>query len=257
MLDSIGTTNFINIILGLIVVGSFFSMHFIEMASFGSRVAGRVKNRVALGTTLQLSIFTISRFFLIPFLPILAYLVETGIMIGDYIVVVIASYLLCLLVSILIILKLNLFQYFFQHIFENYEKGSIPKAFLRTIFKKSQSIELLSFEYFSFKRINIKKTLVSCFAYLFLITGFFLAFLLAILYPDKRLTLSQFTATFHGIGAIVIAAYIDPMLSRSIDLQSNDKLWVENIYSILLGRVLSYLIVLLGLTIFILMRLYY
>ena len=81
----------INIILGCIVVLSFFSMHFIEMTSFGSRVAGRVVNRVALGTTLQLSIFTLSRAFLIPFLPVLGYLVETEILKQDYLILAISS----------------------------------------------------------------------------------------------------------------------------------------------------------------------
>ena len=255
-IDFIGTNNFINIILGSIVVSCFFIMHFIEMASFGSRVAGRVLNRVALGTTLQLSIMTISRFFLIPFLPILGWLVEEGILIEDYLIIVIAAYLLSFLVSIVILFKLNLFQSIFQKIFSNYENRTIPMAVIITVLNDNKNFKSKPCERFSIKKIIFKKVLVSCFAYLFLITGFFIAFMLAILYPENRLTLTQFTATFHGIGAIILAVYLDPMLSRSIDLNNDEITWVKNVYSIILGRVLSYFLILLAMSIFLAIKLF-
>lgn len=243
-IDAIGSSNSINITIGLIIVSCFFIMHFIEMASFGSRVAGRATDRVALGTTLQVSINTVSRFFLVPFLPLIAFLVETGITIEDYLVLVISSYLLSFIVSIFILLKMNLFQYFFQKLFINYFHNSVLKAFLATIFHKNKNVKLISFAEFSMQKVIIKKVIVACVAYLFLITGFFIAFMLAILYPENRLTLTQFTATFHGFGAIIVAIYLDPMLSRSIDLTNDENTWVANIYSIMLGRVLSYFLVL-------------
>jgi hypothetical protein len=238
------------IILGLTAIFSFFIMHFIEMASFGSRVAGRVSNRAALGTTLQLSIVTISRFFLIPFLPVLGYLVESGILIEHYFIILISTYTLCLFMSILILLRLSIFQSFFQKVFRNYDDRAIPIAFLKTVLNLNKNIEIKQCKNFSFERIIVKKTFVACFAYLFLITGFFISFLLAILYPENRLTLSQFTAAFHGVGAIIVAVYIDPMLSRSIDFHDDDISWINNVYSIILGRVLSYLFVLIAVSIF-------
>ena len=72
-----------NTLMQSVVISSFFLMNFIEMASFGSRVAGRVLKRVALGTTLQHSIFTASRIFLVIFLPALGYIVESGINLLD------------------------------------------------------------------------------------------------------------------------------------------------------------------------------
>ena len=81
----------------LIVVLCFVSMHFIDMASFGSRVAGKVVGTVALGTTLQQTVYTTSRFLLVPFLPILGYLVESGISINLYIQIVIISFIFCIL----------------------------------------------------------------------------------------------------------------------------------------------------------------
>jgi len=42
---------------------------------------------------------------------------------------------------------------------------------------------------------------------------------------------------------------LDPMLSRSIDVKSDNIVWLKNTYSILLGRVISYLIALIVLLI--------
>jgi len=242
------------IILSCIAIFSFFIMHLIEMASFGSRVAGRVSNRIALGTTLQLSIVTISRFFLIPFLPVLGYLVESGILMKDYFFILLMTYLLCFCASIFILFKLNTFQYFFQKVFNNYEHKTIPIAILKTALFYGSEIELKSCEKFTFNRIVIKKTAAACFAYLFLISGFFIAFMFAILYPENRLTLSQFTAAFHGVGAVIVAVYIDPMLSRSIDLNNDNVSWLDNVYSIILGRVLSYFLALIVVSCYFLMQ---
>jgi hypothetical protein len=255
-LDVIGSTNTINIVLGLIIVSCYFGMHFVDMASFGSRVAGRVLKRTGLGTTLQLSIMTLSKFALVPFLPVLGFLVESGIRIEDYLILVIISFMLSFLVSIVILLKLNLFQYFFQKLFSNYVNITIPSALLKTVFTKDQSLKLKPCKSFSLERIIIKKTLLSCFAYLFIITGFFIAFMLGILYPDNRLTLSQLTATFHGIGTVIFAIYLDPMLSRSIDLHDDEITWINNVYSIILGRVLSYFIVLTALSFFLVIKVF-
>ena len=109
---------------------------------------------------------------------------------------------------------------------------------------------LNSCEKFGFERVVFKKTLVSFGAYIFLITGFFIAFLLAVLFPENRLTVSQFTATFHGFGAVIFAFYLDPMLSRSIDSYVDDVSWLENIYSILLGRAISYLAMIICLSVY-------
>ena len=82
------------ILLMIISIFSYGLMHAIEIASFGTRVAGRVSDRVALGTTLQQTIYTTSRFLLIPFLPTLGYLVESGIHMDKYLYIVFLSILI-------------------------------------------------------------------------------------------------------------------------------------------------------------------
>ena len=247
-------------ILIIIVITTFVFMHAIEIAAFGARIAGRMTKRVALGTTLTQTISTASRFLLIMFLPALAYLVESGISITNYLVLVIMAYILTFIVSIVIVFRVNQLQKFFQTVFHKYKHSTIPIALLKSIIIKKIDLEAYEFKNcdpFSLNKILLKKTFVSFLAYIFLITGFFISFMLAVLYPDSRLNLSQFTAVFHGFGAVIFAFYLDPMLSRSIDTHSDDISWLQNVYSILMGRMLSYLAVITLLLIFLLVQIYW
>jgi len=60
--------------------------------------------------------------------------------------------------------------------------------------------------------------------------------------PEYRMTMSQLTTAFHGVGAVFLAMYIDPMMSRSLDIELQNNHWIDNVYSILVGRILSYLL---------------
>ena len=228
----------------LLAILCYFVMQSIELVSFGSRVAGRVSKNLALGTTLHQSIYVGSRFFLVPFLPILAYLIETGISLDDYLMLVFLALFTTSLASILVLLRFNFFQTFFQIVFSKYALNStIPMALMKSVLVAHKNHNFTkNCERFSFELISLKKAIVSFIAYSFLVTGFFVAFLLAIIFPEYQLTLSQSTAFFHGFGAILVAFYLDPMLSRSMDNRESNKLWLINAYSIIFGRVMSYIV---------------
>jgi len=228
----------------IIIVISYILLQAIETIAFGSRVAGRVVARHALGTTLQQSLFTGSRLFLVFLLPALAYLVEKKIDIELYTGLVITSLFLSFLIACFVLFKLNSFQKFFQKIFTLYDGQHMPVAITKVIFGKSKldSNLLTSIPDFSMEHVIQKKIIVSFIANTFLTTGFFVTFLLALTFFEYRLTLSQLSAFFHGVGAIIVGFYLDPMLSRSIDAIDDDKSWLMNVYSIFLGRILSYLI---------------
>ena len=238
------------IVLPIIVIVSYVLCHTIEIGAFGTRVAGRITNRTALGTTLYQTVRTTSDFLLIIFLPTLAYIVESGITINDYLIIVLAAYTLTFMVSIIMLTRLNGLQQFYQVIFAKYNDNTIPIAILKSLMSKKTDLKTKGCDDFTFDKIILKKTLVSFLAYIFLTTGFFNAFMLAVLFPENRLTLSQFTAAFHGFGAVILAFYLDPMLSRSIDTYADNTTWLKNVYSILLGRVLSYLLMIILLLIF-------
>ena len=135
-------------------------------------------------------------------------------------------------------------QKFFQKVFYLYKDSTIPVALLSAILiRKKYDIKYIDFKLkLTSDRLIPKKVFVSFLAYSFLGTGFFISFLLSLIYIDYRLTLSQFTAVFHGFGAIIVSFYLDPMLSRSIDQIKSESAWINNLYSILIGRIISYLI---------------
>ena len=240
----------------IIVITTYVIFQAIEIASFGTRVAGRITNRVALGTTLAQTIYTTSRFLLILFLPCLGYIVESGITIHDYLILVIVAFILTFIVSIIMILQLNSLQQFYQVVFHKYGDNTIPVALLKSLISKKTDFDTKVCDKFTFEKVIFKKTLVSFIAYIFLTTGFFIAFMLSVLFPENRLTLSQFTAFFHGFGAVIFAFYLDPMLSRLIDSYSDDVTWSKNVYSILLGRTLSYLAMILLLLFFLFLKIF-
>ena len=220
-------------------------MQFVETVSFGSRLAGKLVNRLSLGTTLQHSIYVTSRLFLPPLLLSLSYLIESGVNIEFFLKTSIILISTAFIFSLIVLYKLNYFQLFFQHIFELYDKfGSIPAAIIRIFFgqgtNKTKKINIACIP--KVIELSFKKIVISAFAYFFLSTGFLISFSFAILIPEYRMTISQLTALFHGIGAITLAMYIDPMISNSLDAKMKSNKWLINIYSIFIGRLVAYFI---------------
>mgnify|MGYP006084549015 CR=1 FL=1 len=230
----------------IIAILSFSLMHFIEVHSFSSRAAGKLSGNTALGTTFHYSMDTASRFLLIIFLPALSFLVESKSSVNSYLLVVIWSLFLCFMGNLYIVLRLNSAQFFFQNVFNQYAKTNFLFLSLFQVFfyKTNRKKDLKQLEGFKFNKITYRKTLVAFLSYTFLNTGFFVAFLMSFIFYDYRLTVSQFSTMFHGFGAIVVAFYLDPMLSRSIDESLSKGKWLSDMYSILFGRMLSYFIAL-------------
>jgi hypothetical protein len=217
-------------------------MQFVESISFGSRVAGKMVNRPSLGTTLQHSIFTLSRVFLPPLLFSLSFLIESNLRIQLFLLISAALTISAFLTSLLVIINFNYFQLLFQRLFIKYEFNTIPLAIVNVFFGKKNELNQANLEVFpTIRSLSLKKIFASGMAYFFLSTGFLIAFSFAILIPEYRMTISQLATVFHGFGAIILAMYIDPMLSRSLDVELENSNWIENIYAILIGRLLAYL----------------
>ena len=218
-------------------------MQFIENVSFGSRVAGKLANRLSLGTTLQHSIFTVSRLFLPPLLLSLSFLIESDLGIQLFLLTAAILTTSAFLASLLVLINFNSYQLLFQHLFIRYEFNTIPIAIVKVLFGKSNQLNQVNLEYIpKIRNLSLKKIITSSFAYFFLSTSFLIAFSFAILIPEYRMTMSQLTSVFQGVGAIVLSMYIDPMISRSLDVELENSDWIENIYSIFIGRLLSYLL---------------
>jgi len=217
-------------------------MQSIETISFSSRIAGKITGRLALGTTIQISIYTMNRVFLPPLLLAFSYMIETNLSLQMFLLIAISLVFLSFFASIFIILRLNFFQVFFQKLFFFYYSSPLPTAILKVITRKQILVDLAQLSYTpKLRDLSNKKIFASTVAYFFLSAGFLIAFSLAILIPEYRMTMSQTTTVFHGIGAVFFAIYIDPMMSKSLDVKIQNKQWVTNIYSILLGRSLAYM----------------
>ena len=176
------------LVLIIIVITTYALFQAIEISSFGARVAGRITNRTALGTTLAQTIYTTSRFLIIIFLPCLGYIVESGITINDYLILVIVAFIVTFIASIFVIMKLNTLQHFYQVVFHKYGENTIPIALFNSLLGKKIDIKVKDCDNFTFGKVILKKTLVSFLAYIFLTTGFFVAFMLSVLFPENRLT---------------------------------------------------------------------
>ena len=229
----------------LIALTFYITMQFVETVSFGSRLAGKLVNRLSLGTTLHHSIYVTSRLFLPPLLLSLSYLIESGLDIELFLITSVILVSSAFITSLIVLVKFNFFQLLFQHIFELYDEyGNVPVAILKLLLgvkvNKTKKINIGS----SLKIISLswKKIMYSAFAYFFLSTGFLISFSIAILIPEYRMTVSQLTTVFHGVGAIVLAMYIDPMICNSLDENFKSDKWLENVYSIFIGRLLAYIL---------------
>jgi hypothetical protein len=85
-------------------------MQFIETVSFGSRVAGKLVNRLSLGTTIQHSIYTVSRLFLPPLLLSLSFLIESNLSIQLFLLIAAALTITAFFASLLVLINFNYFQ---------------------------------------------------------------------------------------------------------------------------------------------------
>ena len=231
------------IYLSLIILVCYVMQQTIESISYGARVSGKLTNRLSLGATLQHSIYMGSKLFAVPTALLLAYLIESSISITEYFLLASALTFASFLTSIYILFELDYFQILFQKLYYFYDKHTIPTAIIKVFFsRKRNKISVIHCQHSTKKKTLFwKKAFVSFIAYFFLSTGFLFAFSLAVLIPEYRLTMSQFSTAFQGVGVIVLSFYIDPMLSRSIDNNKSSDAWIDNIYSILLGKLLAYL----------------
>lgn len=233
----------IDISIAILALICYTSMEFIATAAFGSRTAGKLTNNLSLGTTLEQTIFMISRLFMPPLLLSLSFLIESGLRIQTFLLAAIILTTSAFFICLLVLVFFNFFQLLFQELFLNYKTNSIPIAIIKLIFNRKEKFKGVNIAcYPKTSSLHLKKIAVSCAANFFISTGFLAAFSLAIIIPDYKMTMSQLTTAITGIGALILTVYIDPMISRSIDVRSENSVWLENVYSILIGKVLSYFI---------------
>jgi hypothetical protein len=87
-------------------------------------------------------------------------------------------------------------------------------------------------------KFNTKMLISSLIAYLAISSGFFIAYALAIKFPEYRLTISSVSTFIHAIGIFLLLSYVDPKLNSNIDTIKNEETWCI-INSFFLSRIIS------------------
>jgi len=222
----------------------FFLWQTIENTSFLSYISGKLVSKPFQGVSLYHSYYAFGRIFYPLVIIIISYLVETTLQLGDYLILAISMSVFALIGAAYSIRKVDSIQKYFQRVIIEREKYSLPKAIFSSVFLKNITTTSINFDLNLefFKKGNIIKILTACFAYFLINFSFLFGFLLAYLFPELRMTMSQLAVFFLGFGAIVVALYIDPMISKSLDNELANDLWLINLKTILYGRLLSYIL---------------
>jgi len=216
-------------------------MHFFETVSISANIAGRFTKKQSQGISIQHSTFVLGRVTLPFLLLLLSYAIEKGIDVKSFLLITITLAFASSIVTFIVVKNINLFQKFYQELFSKHEEmGLIPAIFAARNFVGNK--KLIDFKIDSAYRLIIfPKMLSACAAYFFLGSAFLISFYFAIMLPEYRLTISQFTTLFQGIGGLLMAFYVEPMFSKSLDNEKDHELWIRNFYSIMYGRLMSFL----------------
>ena len=121
-------------------------MQFIETMSFGSRLAGKLSNRLSLGTTLQHSIYITSRLFLVPLLLAISLLIESNLSIQSFLLGSAVLTMTAFFASLLVLINFNYFQLLFQSLFVSSESNAIPVAIVKVLFGKINKLNQVNLE---------------------------------------------------------------------------------------------------------------
>jgi len=153
------------IYLFLVALSCYVLMQSIETISFSSRVAGKLTGRIALGTTLQTSIFTMSRLFLPPLLLSISYMIESELSIQLFLLIAITLVFTSFFVSLLVLFNLNTFQSLFQKLFFFYQTNSIPVSILKVLRRETGLQDRVDLTYQpKLKQLSFKKMFAACFS---------------------------------------------------------------------------------------------
>ena len=234
-----------NHLLIVICIVSFATAQFFYCLGVLVKVAGTISKKKYTASSIENIVNNLSNLFAAIFLPSLAYLVESEFSLQPYLTLVAIAYLATAILCAVMLLNINLLVRLFIQIIANYETNrSMPRAILSTfrggLVYQTQTPPEWTISLVTKKR---KKYFFSAFvAYLPATSGFFVAFFLALLFPENRLAFAQAAVFIHGIGIVMLSLYVWPPLSSALDASENTEVWTPAVVSYMLGRLSTYLV---------------
>lgn len=221
-------------LLALVILAYSF-IQFFELLALLGRFSGVESNSVLIGYSIQQSVYMITRFFMIALLPVLGYLIDSGVSLYDFELMAHLSLLFSSVLSMVVLLFFNRVVAYYLEVIKRYRAGF---GFIRSYFflKGGQVVDCQP----KIKDVFVDRRvfLVFCqssFVFLVYCVGIFLSFYTALLFSEYRATISQMSGIVNALGAVVLTLYIEPKISKSIDTKS-EGLASSYIYALFLGR---------------------
>lgn len=200
----------------------FGSIHFIEFASYLSRIAGLKVGYPMLGYSFQQMFFVGTRFLFIALMPLIGYMVDKQIQTEKYIYMLFLSMFFA---SVAYIIVFILKDFFISRISNRILKKS--QIEIKEI-EKYNSIDIKSI--ISNKRNIFLSAIVFCCYSL----GVFIAFYFALIFHEYRTTISQMSGVINGLATVLLTFIIEPKLAKSFDERNLN--CINLLFSVLLGR---------------------
>lgn len=235
----------LNHLLIAICILSFAAAQFLYCLGVLVKVAGTISKKKYTANSIENIIGNLSNLFAAIFLPSLAYLVESELSLQPYLTLVAIAFLTTAILCAIMLLNINLLVRLFIRVIANYEtKRSMPRAILSTLkgglVHQTQHPPEWTISLVAKKR---KKYFFSAFvAYMPATSGFFIAFFLALSFPENRLAFAQSAIFIHGLGIVMLSLYVWPPLSSALDASENTEVWTPAVVSYMLGRLSTYLV---------------
>ena len=197
-------------------------IHFIEFASYLSRIAGLKVGYPMLGYSFQQMFFVGTRFLFIALMPLIGYMVDKQVSTISYIYMLFLSMIFATIAYIIV---------FFL---KNFLIEKISTQILRKSKVEKQNLE--NYNNIDLRLIlsNRKHIFLSAIVFCCYSLGVFIAFYFALIFHEYRTTLSQMSGVVNGLATVLLTFIIEPKLAKSFDEKNVD--CINLLFSVLLGR---------------------
>lgn len=228
------------IIVKILIVFLFASFVFIDSISVLPRLVGSNQNSNSLGSSLQIMANTVKRFCIVLLAPMVGFITIT-----DSLEALIFLIIICFLTSIFIFIFTSYNHHIIKFFFENMLKIILDRDMS---FKKIISFFIKSFsnncndnfnlKIFDFSKENCNKDVrfISGLIFLMYVNVVFIINIISMSYPGSSAIILQMSGVFTSLGTIMMAFWLDPILSRSFDTKIDS---YKNVQSFLQGKIIG------------------
>lgn len=219
----------------------FAGINTLELSAVLAREAGIHSGNVMLGYSLNQSVYMGTRFCLVFLLPMLGFLVDSGVAPGTYALMVHGAILLSFLAGLVVLVMRQSVERYFVRVMERYkEAGGYVTAFVHGLRSRpgaEADIPAASVRDMLSHPARRRMVMMAIVVFFIYTSGMFASFYLALIFQDYRASISHSAGLFNAFGAVLLTFYIEPYISREIDGKSDDAATL--VMSLFIGRLLA------------------